>query len=165
MSEIKPHKKVICFIIVFLLFILLWGNYLSGFTVISNLHYKCITAEMNSVEATVTEVTAQQLNNSIRGSKLNRIDVVYVVDDVVYEQRLSMMVSRIFKTEEYSAGDKILIFYDVENPNEIEYPNDYERLDLYFVICLGALSVVAVVGVILDKVYSPDKSKKRKSKK
>lgn len=78
-----------------------------------------------------------------------------------------MIVGRMFiKMKEdyyYSVGDKIIIFYELGNPNKIAYPNSVEREELYEFICLGALVLTGVIDFILDRCNKSADSKKAKT--
>lgn len=161
MTKLNIRKKILYTIIIFLIIVLLWGEYLSGFAFFSRIQYNNITSDMNSVEATVVDITGEHIKSS-RGRTGRWIQITYEVDGVIYLKEPRIIVERLFKTQEdfyYSVGDKLTIFYDPENPNEIAYPNSYEREQTYELICLCAIVVVAGIEFILNKCQTSSKSK------
>ena len=164
MAKLKGHKKILYPIIVFLIIVLLWGDYLSGFAVLSRIQYNHITADMNSVEATVVDIAGEYAKSS-RGRTTRWIYVTYEVEGVIYTQELRMIVRRLFKMQEdfyYSVGDKLTIFYDLENPNEIAYRNSAEREETYELIFLGTIVLVAGIEFIFNKCQPSSEAKKEK---
>ena len=163
MAKLKAHKKILYPIIAFLIIALLCGDYLSGFAVLSRIQYDHITSDMNSVEATVVDITGEHIK-SIRGRTTRWINVTYEVNGIIYTQELRMIVGRLFGTQEdlnYSVGDKFTVFYDPENPNEIAYPNSAQREDTYGWIFLGAIALLIGIEFALNKCLSSQKAKKQ----
>ena len=164
MAKLKVRKKIIYTILAFLVIVLLWGDYLSGFALLSRIQYNNITSNMNSVEARVVNITGEHSKSS-RGRIVRWIHITYEVDGVIYSQEPRMIVRRLFNTQEdlyYSVGDKLIIFYNPNNPNEIAYPNSAEREMTYEFICLGAIVLVGGIEFIFNKCQSSSKMKKQK---
>ena len=64
----------------------------------SRIQYNNITSDMNSVEATVVNITGEHIKSS-RGRITRWIHVTYEVDGTIYTQDLRMIVRRLFKRQ------------------------------------------------------------------
>ena len=87
--------------------------------IVSNVQYHNLVANMKSIEATIVDI---DLDISVRGPDAQEIYITYSVDDVVYNRELSTDTQIAFDAgmeAHYSVGDKLAIFYNPQNPNEI----------------------------------------------
>jgi hypothetical protein len=163
MFQLKRHKKILYSIIAFIgVFCLLWGNFFSGYALLSNLQYRSATSDMKPVEATVVDITGEHEKSS-DWHIARWIHVTYEVDGVTYDEELRMIVRRLIKAKtdiDCSVGDQITIFYEPEDPNVIVYPNDERRETFYNIIGLGCVALIAVIDFSFDRYYASKKGKK-----
>lgn len=164
MAKSTRYKKFLFIFIPTGLVILLWGSYLSGFSLFSRIQYQIVTADMNSVEATVVDVEGEWRKFE-SGRLSHSIDVTYEVEGKTYHQTLEIIVQRMIKVREdyeYSVGDKITIYYEPGNPEKVEYPNSEWRELTYDLICICVLVIGTGIVTSLERYHSSSRSKRSK---
>ena len=91
-------------------------------TVISKIQYKILVADMKTIEATVTEIDRE---NTRRGPDIQEIHITYKVDNKIYNRELKTDTTVSFAAgieTNYLVGDKLVIFYNPQDPNIIATP-------------------------------------------
>ena len=108
------------------------------FPIISKIQYDNLVSNMKSVEATIVDI---DLDINVRGPDEQEIYITYEVDGIVYNRELSTDTTISFAAgtgADYSVGDKLCIFYNPKNPNEIATPRSVDVG--YGVLTFGLIS-------------------------
>lgn len=142
-------------------------------SIISKIQYDNLVSNMESVEATIVDI---DLDISVRGPDEQEIYITYEVDDVVYNRELSTDTKIAFAAgmeAHYSVGDKLNIFYNPQNPNEIAAPRSvyvgygFLAIGLIFLalVMVGLLFVLKNRRkfLITEEEYENEKRKRKNS--
>lgn len=139
--------------------------------VASKFQYDNLVSNMKSIEATIVDI---DFDINTRGPDEQEIFIIYEVDDVVYNRELSTDTKISFSAgtgAHYSVGDKLDIFYNPQNPNEIATPRSINVGYGYLVVGLIFLALVTVGFVFMLKhrrkflvTKEEDEKEKRKRK-
>lgn len=119
--------------------------------IIAKIQYNNLVSGMKSVEATIVDI---DLDINVRGPDEQEIYITYKVDDVVYNRELSTDTKIAFAAgtgTDYSVGDRLDIFYNPQNPNEIATPLSVKAGNIYIVIGLAFLALVMVALILMLK--------------
>ena len=119
--------------------------------IIAKIQYNNLVSGMKSVEATIVDV---DLDINVRGPDEQEIYITYKVDGVVYNRELSTDTKIAFAAgtgTDYSVGDRLDIFYNPQNPNEIATPLSVKAGNIYIVIGLAFLALVMVALILMLK--------------
>lgn len=119
--------------------------------IIAKIQYNNLVSGMKSVEATIVDI---DLDINVRGPDEQEIYITYKVNDVVYNRELSTDTKIAFVAgtgTDYSVGDRLDIFYNPQNPNEIATPLSVKAGNIYIVIGLAFLALVMVALILMLK--------------
>lgn len=115
--------------------------------IISKIQYDNLVSNMKSIEATIVDI---DLDVNVRSPDVQEIYITYEVDSIVYNRELSTDTKIAFAAgtgAHYSVGDKLNIFYNPQNPNEIATPRSVDVSYGFLAIGLIVFALV-VVGII-----------------
>ena len=111
-------------------------------TVISKIQYKILVADMKTIEATVTEIDRE---NTRHGPDIQEIHITYKVNNKIYNRELKTDTTVSFTAgigTNYLVGDKLVIFYNPQDPNIIATPLSNKGSSHYLIICLIVLCLL-----------------------
>ena len=133
-----------------ILFCILLSSSIIAFFVVSKIQYDQIVSNMESIDATIVDV---DLHVRRRGLDWQEIYIEYVVDGIVYSRELktdTVISFRAGSGAHYSVGDKIQIFYDSKNPENIASPRSMSVgiFWLIFSLIFLALVLFALIAIL-----------------
>ncbi len=150
MEKLRYNKAFRNGIIAFAFCILLSSIFII-LPIVSKIQYDNLVSNMKSIEATIVDI---DLDINVRGPNVQEIFISYEVDDVVYSRELNTDTKISFAAgmgSHYSVGDRIDIFYNPQNPNEIATPRSVDVGYFYMVIGLILLALVMFAFVLMLK--------------
>lgn len=150
MEKLKYNKAFRDGIIAIIFCVLLAAAFIVP-PIIAKIQYNNLVSSMKSVEATIVDI---DLDINVRGPDEQEIYITYKVDGVVYNRELSTDTKIAFAAgtgTDYSVGDRLDIFYNPQNPNEIATPLSVKAGNIYIVIGLAFLALVMVALILMLK--------------
>lgn len=121
MAELRYNRTFKKGLAAILFCIILFGLVVVFF-IVSKVQYDHLVSNMKSLEATIVDI---ELEHHRKGPDVQEIYIEYEVDGIVYSRELETDTAISFSAgtgAHYSVGDKILIFYDPQNPQTIAAP-------------------------------------------
>ncbi|MBQ4332340.1 MAG: DUF3592 domain-containing protein [Clostridia bacterium] len=141
--------------------------------IISKIQYDNLVSNMKSIEAIIVNI---DLDVNVRSPDVQEIYITYEVDSIVYNRELSTDTKIAFAAgtgAHYSVGDKLNIFYNPQNPNEIATPRtvDVGYAFLAIGLIVFALAMVGIVFLlrnrrkflVTEEEYENEKRKRKNS--
>ena len=112
------------------------------FFIVSKIQYDQLVFDMEPIEATIVDVDSHVRH---RGLNWQQIYIEYVVDGNVYNRELKTDTAISFRAgigAQYSAGEKIQIFYNPQNPEIIASPRSVSVGYFWLIFALFFLGLV-----------------------
>jgi len=150
MGKLVYNKAFRDCMILLVLFLLLAAAFIAP-PVVSKIQYDDLVANMEPTQATIIDI---DLDISVRGPDVQEIYIIYEVDGIVYNRKLSTDTGISFAAgtaAAYSVGDTVDIFYNPQNPNEIATPRSVNVGYGYMALGLIVLALVVVGFVAILK--------------
>ena len=150
MSDLRYNRAFKKGVAAILFSIILFSS-IVAFYIVSKAQYNQLVSTMKPLEATIVDIN---LDIHVKGPDTQEIYIEYEVDGVVYSRELKTDANISFEAgrgAHYSIGDKILIFYDPQNPEIIASPRSMRVGAFYAVIAVIGLALVVFSLIVVWK--------------